>query len=87
MWLCGAFVLSHVPAFSDDAQCVTFEKHYQTSQVVYARLSPGSSGGAEIHCSLTDCPFSYETGEMLDVGMVFKKKYDLTKLEARIGCL
>jgi len=87
MWVVVAVALGHVPTF-DDATCVTFKKHHQTSQVSYQKLSPGSSGGAEIHCSATyGCPFSYETGEILDVGIVFNKKYPLQFLEARIGCL
>jgi hypothetical protein len=85
-WLSLTSVLGHVPAF-EDGQCTPFKKHHHTSQVVYQKLSPGSSGGAEIHCSLESCPFDYANGELLDVGAVFNKKYPLEHLEVRIGCL
>lgn len=86
VWWLGLSVQAHVPTF-DDAQCVTFKKSHQISQVSYQITPSGSQGGAEIHCSLNDCPFDYANGEMLDVGIVFKKKYPLEKMQARIGCL
>ena len=48
----------------------------------YAHLQPA----IQVHCSLEDCPFAYDTNELIDFDATFKEAYDTSTYKLYVGC-
>ena len=72
---------AHVPTYGGGVEnCFVPPHKHTTSQAIYLK----GSGGLEIHCSETECPFS--DGEVIDVDAVFRDRVDQTTFDLYIGC-
>lgn len=77
----AALVAGHVPTYSGGVEnCFAITKDYKISQAVYLK----STGGIEVHCWESDCPFGFD--EQLDFDAVFRDQVDLSTFSVYVGC-
>ena len=77
---------AHVPTYASGGdKCVAFPMSHKTSQVLYVSAAPGTTTGAEIHCSATDCPFDLVNGK-IDFDVTFRDEPDPSTFRLYVGC-